>query len=241
MKRIPMTTALVLVAGCGERGAPQPSPAPTAKARFEIAAPAETADPRRSNRTTYDEIRGGNALKKAVSLCYLLKFYDAGAGAYRVKSITGYTEELLAFPGHFDGFTYIELDLVTDWSGNAPANPVVRIAGGPKDAQITRGWDIGAKVGEVIGLLLEAPRADNRGYFGVEELTVFRQSSKGGFTNGQLFARRQVPLDVVGHAVEKIVRLGASCANADVLPDLGGSAAAITPNGLVPLQDGGVP
>lgn len=28
----------------------------------------------------------------------------AGAGTYRVKSITGYTEELEA-PGHFDGFT----------------------------------------------------------------------------------------------------------------------------------------
>jgi hypothetical protein len=151
-----------------------------------------------------------------------LKFYTAGAGAYRVKAITGYTEELLDLPGKFDGFTYVELELVADWSGSSPPNPVVRITGGPKTAAVTRVWLVSLKVGEVVGLLLEGPSAGNRGFMGMHPLTVFRQKPDGGYSNGQLFTKQAAALDTIGHAVESLVRPGADCVQQDVLPDLDG-------------------
>lgn len=155
-----------------------------------------------------------------MGLCHLLKFHTAGAAAYRVTAITGYTEELLDFPGNFDGFTYVELELVADWSGASPPNPVVRITGGPKTADITKLWPISLKVGETVGMLLDAPTAQSRGFLGIHPLAVFRQKADGGYSNGQLFTKQGAALDAIGHAVQNLVNLGADCATQDVLPDL---------------------
>src|SRR5437773_10482851 len=172
--RYPMLFSMsLLAAGCGQEqphGALPRSTGPaTARAAQAITAPALPPDPPRSNATSYQEIRGGAVLDEIpISLCKLLKFSSGGAGAYRVKSITGYTEELPDLPGNFGGFTYVELELVADWSGASPQNPVVRITGGPKNADLTELWTIRLKVGEVVGLLVTPASAANRGFSGLD-------------------------------------------------------------------------
>jgi hypothetical protein len=225
--RLPLVLSTsLLVAGCGEEhrsGAPPSTTAEaTAKTAQALAAAPPPPDSGRTNATSYTEIRGGGLQSIPMTICHLLKFYAAGAGAYRVKAITGYTEELLDLPGNFDGFTYVELELVADWSGASPVNPVVRITGGPKTAKITQGWLVSLKVGEVVGVLLEASNARNRGFLGMHPLAVFRQKADGGYSNGQLFTKQASTLDAIGHAVQNLVSRGADCARQDVLPDLDG-------------------
>jgi hypothetical protein len=130
--------------------------------------------------------------------------------------------ELAALSPAFGGFTYVELELVADWSGASPANPVVRITGGPKNADLTELWTIRLKVGEVVGLLITPASAANRGFSGLDPARVFRQKSDGGYSNGQLFTKQALALDTIGHTVQRLVNLGTACSQQDVVTDLDG-------------------
>lgn len=215
----------LLAAACGKEPTPgashstRPATAKTAEALVGTTTPPV---PPQSNGVSYQEIRGGPVDARPLSLCELLKFFTAGAGAYRVKSLTGYTEELLDHPGNFDGFTYVELELVADWSGASPSNPVLRIAGGPKTPDITRRWTVSLTVGEVVGLLVVPASPANRGFPGIDSLGLFREEPGGGYSNGQLFTKQPAALDTIGHTIQNLVPLGAECAQSDVLPDLDG-------------------
>lgn len=237
--RYPMLLSIsMLTAACSEEQPPGAAPhavqAATAKTAQALTV-TPPPNPPRSNATSYQEIRGGAVVdSRPVSLCELLKTSPAGAGAYRVKSITGYTEELLELPGNFDGFTYVELELVADWSGASPANPLMRITGGPKAADITRLWTIQLKVGEIVGLLVEASRAENRGFPGIHPLSLFRQKPDGGYSNGQLFTKQPVALDTVGHTIQNLLNLGPACAGQDVLPDMDGLPSSAAPQAAPP-------
>jgi len=235
MKHAMLFWLSMLAAACGQEkaagGPPHPIQTVVAKTAQPLSASTTPPpNPPGSNATTYQEIRGGAVVDAPpISLCELLKVHTAGAGAYRVKSITGYTEELLDLPGNFDGFTYVELDLVADWSGVSPANPIVRISGGPKTADITKLWTIGLKVGEVVGLLIWPANPGNRGFPGIAPRALFREKPDGGYSNGELFTKQPVALDAIGHTVQNLVNLGPACESQDVLPDLDGARPGAAP------------
>jgi hypothetical protein len=168
--------------------------------------------------TTYRAIVGGTELSRPVSLCELLKYYNAGAGLYRVTSLVGRAEPSAADPSVTDAFTYANLELVEDWSGGAPQKPVARIVGGPLDAQRTRSWRVSLAVGEVVGVLLEAPSSENAGYYGLHSLTVYKQQDAGGHSNGQLF--RHGRAGELGAKLRRLSHLsGKACEAEDVLPE----------------------
>lgn len=194
-------------------------PEPTSRASFDVAQEKPVNTSPRANERNYEQIRGDGASVRPVGLCELLHFYTAGAGKYVVKKLTGVTEELREAPGHFDGFTYVELQLVDDWSGASPPNPTIRITGGPISATIQRNWQVSLAVGETIGILIEAPRPENENYYGLHELTVFKQGPDGGYSNGHLFRRKPSPVDHLGRLVRRLVANPKLCLQEDVLPD----------------------
>jgi hypothetical protein len=97
--------------------------------------------------------------------------------------------------------TYIQLELLTSWSADAPASPIVRVVGGPSaDGNSTLMTIIDARQGEEIGVLLARPTADNNNYYGLFPLGVFHDLGEG-YTNGQLFALNPVSADKLGSVV----------------------------------------
>jgi hypothetical protein len=167
---------------------------------------------------TYQSIGGSGGLSRPTNLCELLESYNAGAGLYRVVSLVGRTEPSASQPSVPDGFTYVTLELVEDWSGGAPQKPVARISGGPLDAQRTKGWRVSLAVNEVVGVLLDAPTPQNAGYYDLHSLAVFKQQETGGHTNGQLF--RHARAGELGKKVRRLAPLvGKGCEAEDVAPE----------------------
>jgi hypothetical protein len=149
-------------------------------------------------------------------------FYRQGAGVYRVNSLVGYTEPTSPGSSVFDGFTYVELELLEDWSGNAPKSAVARIDGGPSSRPgVTKSWAVRLRLGEEIGVILDPPSDDNYGYHSLRELTVFHQTPSGGFSNGFLFTHRTMKSGDIAKLVRRA--LAGHCTE-EMLPDYGAAA-----------------
>jgi hypothetical protein len=216
-RHIVCMAALPLILGaCGNSG-PDSQTADTAAdvtAKQTVSVGFETA-----NRTEYDRIDGLSGLSLPTRLCHLLEYYDAGAGLYRVRSLTGYTEDMIEHPGHTAGFTYAQLDLVEDWSGKSPRAPIIRFRGGPADVDVVASWQISLRVGETIGALLEPPTAENRGYFNLRQLAIFHQREDGRYTNDQLFASAGADARELKRTIGRAISAGPNCEQFDVKPD----------------------
>jgi hypothetical protein len=173
----------------------------------------------RGERVAYRELghQSGYSYVNVLSLCKLLPFFREGAGLYRVKKLTGVTEEMYGRPGVYDGFTYVEFELLNDWSGNAPKNPIARIAGGPDGNGATRSFDVELAVGETVGLLLRK-LPDNYGYFSLEPSACWKAAG-GGLTNGLYFTKTAVDASRLGAIIRELWAAGGSCQH-DVLPDI---------------------
>jgi hypothetical protein len=138
----------------------------------------------------------GPSSTRAESLCELVRFFPDGAGFYRVTKLTGVTEEVYGRPGVYDGFTYVELELLSAWSPSAPTNPVARISGGPDGNGATRSFDVELAVGETVGLLLRK-LPDNYGYFSLDPLGCWKLVD-GGLTNGQILTKTRMDAAALG-------------------------------------------
>jgi hypothetical protein len=159
--------------------------------------------PAHQARTVYDEIMAQTDNdNELVPLCPLVRttFFD-GMGLYTVEALTGFYEEYVSEPGRFGGVTYVQLALVDAWF-MAEQIPVARIRGGPGPNGGGAGWDFTLTVGETIGLLLTDARPENRGYYGLFELGVFKRREDGGYSNGQLFTQRVVDEQELGRLVK---------------------------------------
>jgi hypothetical protein len=180
-------------------------------ASAKASAVATAADP-----VPYKRIHAtAHSAKRPVGLCELGRFLDGGAGMYKVVSLTGQTEATEA--GTHDGFTYVELELVEAWTDDAPEHPVARISGGPAGKGITKGFAIDLAVGEMLGVMLYAPRDENRGFYGMDSLGLFQGPGRSGFTNGQLFLDAPRGLEEIGKLVRGNALAKGGCEN-DVLP-----------------------
>jgi hypothetical protein len=159
----------------------------------------------------YKAIQATSMSLREMGLCELAKAYNAGAGLYRVGKMTGVVEK--SGPN-----TYVELELLEAWSPSAPGNPTVRIPGGPTADGMTALWLIDAHEGEVLGVLLSAPRAGEGDVYRLYPLGVFHDVG-GGYTNGQLFTTNPVSPKVLGEIVGSAVAADGSPDCPDRQPD----------------------
>lgn len=133
----------------------------------------------------YEQIYGmGGTLMRPVSLCELTHMLKGHAGLYTVRELLGKNEPALPGGGHGEPFTYVTLRLVEAWTAGAPEMAVVRTPGGPVPDG-TRGWLVDLKIGEDIGIHL-FHAGPNKGYFHLHPLGVWKYSSNGTLTNGQV-------------------------------------------------------
>jgi hypothetical protein len=157
-----------------------------------------------AQRQHYRDVQAAQLWQLPTGLCDISRKISGPAGLYRVEELIGVTEEVRGrVPGELDGFTYVELSLVTAWTPDAPSNPIVRMEGGPT-ARLNhhRGWNVALKQGELAGILFVAPMARNRGYYGLHNLAVFQRDPRsGGVTNGQLFTNQKLSFDELGKLV----------------------------------------
>lgn len=156
-----------------------------------------------------------SASTRPAGLCELWKYFNAGAGLYRVDNIVGVTED--SSPGQADGFTYVQLTKLEDWSGTSPEHPVVRISGGPAaKAGVTKIWSVALSVGESIGALLLPATPENKNYLQLHSLGVFHLKN-GGYTNGHIFSQTRSDLVTLRAAV-KAATAPRGCSK-DTLPE----------------------
>jgi hypothetical protein len=157
----------------------------------------------RANRVDYEELVAGSFMDSMpVALCTLVRHPKwAGQGLYVVESLTGYTEDSVTTPEGRQAATYVKLTLVEGWY-EAEDMPEARIAGGPTDSGGQYMWNINLRVGETVGLLLGDRRTDNRGFYDLLPLGVFKQRADGGYSNGQLFTQRRVDARELGSLVK---------------------------------------
>ncbi len=155
---------------------------------------------------------GQEVFQLPVNLCRLVRWMDGPAGIFRVEHLIGVTEDAVGRPGEYEMVTYVELTLIEDWGIANPANPVVRL---PAFGLVE------LDQGELVGLLLEVPTVDNRNFYHLDSLGVFRRQTHGGFSNGQLFIAGARSAQKIGELV-RAIRLGGkkNCA-ADAEPDSG--------------------
>jgi hypothetical protein len=176
------------------------------------------------NASEYQHISGLHGSQRLVGICELTRILTGPAGAYRVVRMTGVTEPIPELGGALGAFTYVELDLAEAWSDDAPQSAIARISGGPTaDPAITAGWRVTLSVGELLGLVLQAPTPENKGYYGIHNLGVFQSNPRtGGMSNGQLFTETTMPLSALGPIVRRAVasRRGAC---AEIAADYGHS------------------
>jgi hypothetical protein len=216
-----------------------------------VAAPAAALDltrepgpgPGRADRTELMEITAGSHSDyELVSLCRLVRTPDwDGMGLYTVTGLINYTEERSSRAGARGAYTYVELELLDPWY-KAQKRVVARIPGGRSPSgEGTIMWFIGLKVGEQVGLLLGDARADNRGYYDIRELGLFRERQDGGYTNGQLFTQRHVDADELGRLVKGLAGGGVKdpCPY-DEAPDIGTGGPELVPEPIQHGRDGGV-
>ena len=151
------------------------------------------------NVTPYASTSGVAGSQKLISLCEVLKMLGGPAGVFHVESLTGVTED------DDSPATYVELTLVKDWAGDAPKQLVARISGGPTAAPgVTALWRVSLREGEDVGLVIGQPRDDNRGFYSLHNLGIFRMDANRGATNGQLFVTTRASLDDIGSAVGRL-------------------------------------
>ena len=118
-----------------------------------------------------------------VSLCELTSSSPIGSAFYRVESLTAFAEQV---QGGENTFTYVQLRKVSDLGrAGAPDAPVARMLGGSTPLG-NSGAQAALMVGEVDAIILGAPSDENRGYYNISGLGVFRLVD-GGYTNTQLF------------------------------------------------------
>jgi hypothetical protein len=176
----------------------------------------------RSDRLHYHKTSGLTPLQRPVSLCEIAQRFRGPAGVYRVENLIGVTEPVPAAPHLKDGYTYVELARVEPWGADAPAKVTVRMSGGPTEtAGVTKTWQVAFELGEEVGLVLLPPSPENRNYYGVHNLGVFRKNSArrdADATNGQLFRKSKLNLTAIGKLVSAM-RVASSCAPLDVFPD----------------------
>ena len=156
----------------------------------------------------HEVITGGHLAARSMDLCELAYLFDGGAGRYRVTDIVSVSEtteiEGRRAPA---AFTYIQLELLEDWSGFAPDHPVLRIRGGALDHERTQSWDLGVERGEVVGLFLSSPLETlNEGYYRSSALGLFRRKDDGGYSNGHLFEREVTSIDELGKLTSDMYR-----------------------------------
>ncbi len=153
----------------------------------------------------YDEIRGGHASARSVDLCELAYFFDGGAGLYRVANIVGVAENADDGSKRKSAHTYVQFDLLEDWSGFAPARPIVRITGGPLARDLTQSFALSLRKGETVGLFLYSPLpGENKGYYRTNMQGIFRADAKSGYSNGVLFDKSAVPSEKLGAMVSEL-------------------------------------
>ena len=154
---------------------------------------------------------------RSVNLCELVHTLGEAAGVYRVLSLTGVPEPQPKVPNYGNPVTYVELELVEPWSQDAPTVAVVRTPGGPTGTGTTQGWLVPLTVGEEVGVLLFTP-PQNKGFYAINPLGVFRQDAGGGVSNGQLFTKAPMDSKTLGAMTRQILTTKVGCA-VDVAPD----------------------
>jgi hypothetical protein len=171
--------------------------------------------PERPDAVEYTEISGIGAMKRPLGLCELLRWYPRGIGIYRVERLVGYTEQ--EADGSRGGATYASLLQTERWVPGS-AVTAARLDGGPLGAGVTASWEVSLRRDEEVLLLFDAPSAANRGYYGLDSLTVFRRKADGTFTNGQLFTHSSISDGDLKVLIQDIVSATGGCPR-DVLPD----------------------
>jgi hypothetical protein len=139
----------------------------------------------------YEEIDGLPPDVREVTLCELLSVNRGGSGVYEVQRLVG-----------VNGFTYIDLHLISAWSSMSPETPSVKVIGGPV-GDSTRVWQLDhlAK-GETIGALLREPEGSAAGgCYGLNALGLFARTGDG-YTNGMLFDGEPLSLDEISVLVQ---------------------------------------
>lgn len=147
---------------------------------------------------------GGPSYVEAPGLCKLVKDLFMGeAGLFKVKELAGMPEEVPGKPGYFDGFTYVDLELVAPWTLGTSDVVVARIVGGPTGKGSVQLWDVDLEVGETIGAILWAKK-NNKDYPSLHPLGVFKKQASGGYSNGIVFTKETKSAEEIGVMVAAI-------------------------------------
>lgn len=206
-----------------------------------------TEFPEGGEATEYDRVHGDSGTKRPVGLCELVHWYPQAIGLYHVERLTGYSEPEPDAPANSVGaHTYAMLTQIEAW-GPGPSVQVVRLNGGPLPGNRRSTWDVDLKVGEDALLFFDAPRTENRGYYGLDSLGVFHRKPDGSLSNGQLFTSTAVSDRLLKMAIADALfadKSGTRCPQ-DMLPDYGNRSAKyieqsdVAPTPVEPLEEGG--
>jgi hypothetical protein len=176
------------------------------------------------NVTEYPSIAGPTPFMRPTTLCEIIQGLRGPAGVYRVDHLFGVTERVGDSPDV--AATYVELSLLSSWTDDAPEHPIARVGGGPaSDDGIVQSWSLSLAKGEEVGLLLTEPLTSNNRYFGIHNLALFRPTSSGGVSNGQLFTRETKKTADLGAIVKATRSRTDGICPEIVVPDIAGPAA----------------
>ena len=147
----------------------------------------------------YDEIDGSASgiVSKHRSACELADGAEQ-AGAYRVASMTGVYEEVA--DGTWEPWTYVELELVDEWSKDA-SDVTLRIQGGPFPDGSRSGHFLTLARGETIGGVVLEPPVWNTGYRFIETDQLFRETD-GTMSNGRVSAPTGELATILARAID---------------------------------------
>lgn len=183
-----------------------------------------------TNHVSISKTKGfGGDYASGIGLCETALRLGGPAGLYRVEKMTSLGE--VTPKGNLRPYTYVELTLLENWSGDAPENPVARIYGGALPDGHWMGSNVSLEVGETMGVILQQPTDKNRGYYGLDELGVFHADPEDhGYTNGYHFLKNHKSLSELREIISDVLENRAKgCTEPDIYNDE-----------YVPPVDGGV-
>lgn len=183
---------MVLLFGCAcTAGPPRASQSSDSLSTARLNGPVELPSGHETQRLV-----AGMDSKRPVGACELLRILDGGGGIFRVARMTTRVE-VDSDSNAAGTFTYVELILVESWVGGTPEKVIARVDGGElPDGEISSS-SVSMSRGDVLGILLYAPRPKNLGYYQLDSLGVFRPNDRNGYSNGQLFVGERLSLSDV--------------------------------------------
>ncbi|HEX5660134.1 MAG TPA: hypothetical protein VFX59_23220 [Polyangiales bacterium] len=192
--RLAAFAAVSIVAGAFGVHALRAKDTPIVRAASQAAKAAASTVP--DGKVFQDTIEAPASMRPA-RLCELVKYFNGGAGLYKVERMTARKESK---DNVTRTYSYVQLTRVEAWTPDAPTTTVARIIGGANDDGSITTADVELHTSEVIGVLLLPATAENNGYPRLHTLGVFR-SRAGNFSNGQLFTSDAKSTKEVGQLV----------------------------------------